>query len=960
MKLFPAVALLFALGSLPAVEKFMLDNGHVRLAVEDGTLVEVTPAGASNLIREIKLLEFLHPTAIEEKSVVISTRKKATAGGEEITIHREGSAYSCVQTLRLEKNSDTADVRLRLTMKQPLRIGILRMPVVSGAPSADAVLHSEEWELNVADTAGLLANLDKSYDFFHGIFDRSSGRGLLVIVENNRKTGAGIFRNYRKMPGRCRFGYELNKGPFGEIQEVKPGDTLDFRFKLLFVGMDPEKSLNALYPGASVKPKRKTGLDGAIQVFWDPTLYRDDRKMFLLGNFPNPMAVLFYQRKDGAPPMKELRFRLDLPEGIELQKAVVFNYWIPRSVQTSFQTEPISLEGRPGRRYLLQAPNPITFVCDKNLFDSIKHHQLYLYLKTPEVSSATPFIYRWQLQKPGTEPGELFTGHGEILPWTPNRDVPKRIGLWYSHTPLRHLVWADAAQREAYLAMFKAQGITVLSGPETAPYMKPEMPELKKHLRGLGFRLHAPYDFLRKEAMENLKNPVPGSVWTLLNGKVSYEGNNPQHSFCPSYLLRTDTALHRRLKEAFARFKEIDCMWHDWEGKTFHGCYCADCRKNFAAFARLDPEALSGLTPLQLARKYTKEWIYFRHYQSALMFKMFKEMARAGNPKIVSGMDFEYIETDFVFPGLGRGRTLFCEDPRLMKEAEFDFVLPDALFSGLKAYEQVAVSVKELKIPVIPKTGSVGGLAFYAGSWVSRRLLADFQRRPLGLDDWPRLARISALAHASSGAKGILLEGAPVDALTQLEYMRLAHELARTEAYYLDGKDISGECSFHDYFIPEKQRPRDDSLAAPWVYFGNPPETFWRCRVHRLHDGLLVSYFNFDLAQKRTLRIELPPSLCRDATVVYEPVSMACQRSPSGKLLWSGDELKRGIVVSAQPVGNALRIVAPSRENLRFGNFLPEEKVEGPGRKWEARPLGKGRIEDQLETTIFQFSSDGL
>ena len=122
------------------------DNGKIVFALrkdQNWNPAVCAPSGGESLIRDIKLLEFLHPTAVESKTVTVSADLKETARGACFTVCRNGSEFDAEESITLPKDSDTADVRIRIRMKQPLKVGILRMPVLTASAGADAVLFSD-------------------------------------------------------------------------------------------------------------------------------------------------------------------------------------------------------------------------------------------------------------------------------------------------------------------------------------------------------------------------------------------------------------------------------------------------------------------------------------------------------------------------------------------------------------------------------------------------------------------------------------------------------------------------------------------------------------------------------------------------------------------------------------------------------------------------------------------------
>lgn len=918
-------------------------NGRVSLELSRGTQWNVSAAeyAGRNLVREIRMFQFLLPTGRELTASEVQAKAVMSGGAAVVEVERRCREYRCIETFRLAPDSDCIDVKVALEILSPIRIGRLHMPVVTGALGSDTLLHDDDGSLASAGTAGLLNRVGAGHDFYYGLMDSRGRAGLLVIEPGNRKEHFGIFQNYCKTPGRIKFGFERKNGRFGEMWEAGPGDRAEFNYRICFFQGDPESFLNGMYPGASVRKPQEIGIDAALRIFFDPTLYRDDRKMALLGSVVNPLSILFYRRSADTEVPPGTVLELELPADFRIRQAVPFNYWIPAAPVTEFRTEEGNRDGLPVRRWFLPVPHPVSSPADKDLFESHKQHQLHLYLEAPAVASARPFQWQYRLLNNKTGNGSVHRAPGVVLPPPENTEVPKRIAVWFSNAPMRHLVWADREVLDSYCRLFRSMGISVLAAPEDAPYMRPVLPDLRGELRRRGFRFHAPYT-LRKIATDNLTDPEPGSVRMRFDGKRNYTGNNPQHSFCPSYLLRSDTPLRRTLQTFFAELGNVDFMWNDWEGKTFEGCYCPECRKAFAAFSGISQADAVSLTPKQLVTRYPVEWIRFRNRQSAQMFALFKRLARETHPGIQAGMDFELIDFFTVYPGLGRGYAAACEDPRLMDGAEFDFVLPDSLRSGTFSFDQAALCTGEIRLPILPKTGSVGGMAFYSGAWVSRRLLAEFQRRPLGLENWPKLVRTTALAYAAAGAKGVLLEGAPFDAFTALEYAELSRSLARMEAYWDGGVEIAEQCTIEQTGKPGNDR---DTLAGSWITTGCAPDRRQRVLVRKNGGTLVISVFNFDPENRAELRIRLPETI-RGPRKIHDPLTRELVLSPSGGQIWNAEELADGIVIPAGAVDCAFLVVSKVNASVDCRSTRPTARPESSPRPFVFPKLKTGNPHD--------------
>ncbi len=873
----------------------------------------------NSTVRYVKLFEFLRPTAEE---VVSSFQEIAVDDANNfaaVKVKRTSPYFYLSEKVSLHSESASLNVEISLRMRKEIKIGIMRLPIIQGSVAMDSIIAPEDDSIFIADSAGRLANVRNSYDDWFGMMDSKTQHGCFLVVRNNRADSLGIFRPWKLQPGFLKYGFEMYKGPFGELKTVTEGDEFSFQYELALFQEEPEKQLTQLFPDRKIVRKSYQGIDANVRVLLDPTLYRDDEEISFIDDFTSTLAFLFYQRNHEQVDAKDMRLVLDLPETIPLKKAVIFNYWMPQKITTQFAPAQYVEDNKRYTRYSLSVPDKIKFRADKSLFDSLKHHQLWLYLDVPPVSEPTPFTIRWHLEHPSGN-GAIHEVPGQVLPFQQPRKVPEKFELWYSH--LYQLRWVSPDELAEYSKLLSGLGISAIDRVESAEYMKNQVPDINVKLRDNGFKLvHSPIVPLRNFAVANKKDPEPGSIWKTINGERICTGNNCQQMLCPTYLVKKDTLVHKGALEYLAEVApDTDYFWYDWEGKTWAGCYCDECLQAFADHADLDFEHVKDMKPVDLVRQYPKEWTFFRNWQTGEMYNFFKKLMLASSTKKPKfGWDFAIIQLDQIYPGLGIGYDRFCDDPRLMKNAKIDFGMPDVLHGGIEAYDALGTIAEQLpNLPLYCKTGAIGGLGFYAGSWVSRRLMANFQRRPMGLDIWPRLTRLMIIGFAANGAAGAKLGDNPADGATLVELSHAVNQLAAVEDYYFTGKRDHETLKVLDVSVKEKQRDVENSLGCRWLYLGRAWEDLVRCTVHQKENSFLITLFNFDLVQPRVLTF-IPTKSLRCDSVVYDPVSQTGFLSPDGNRCWQPDELKAGLLLKAESVDCSFLAIVPATEvkNLR-------------------------------------------
>ena len=172
----------------------------------------------------------------------------------------------------------------------------------------------------------------------------------------------------------------------------------------------------------------------------------------------------------------------------------------------------------------------------------------------------------------------------------------------------------------------------------------PGSEEFTEMYRKCGFNLISARIFpdlsqvLRKAGIERIGNAMPMRngyrVYAQVpfdQGFIGIDGKAVPRSFCPAAVYKRKSAYLKNVVE-FTR-KELgpggmyDHAGGNWEPYIYdyRGCYCPECRGEFADFAKLDPEEVRKYWPRDILKKYRKEWIRFRSWQHGKVVRTINE-----------------------------------------------------------------------------------------------------------------------------------------------------------------------------------------------------------------------------------------------------------------------------------------------------------------------------------------------
>ena len=340
------------------------------------------------------------------------------------------------------------------------------------------------------------------------------------------------------------------------------------------------------------------------------------------------------------------------------------------------------------------------------------------------------------------------------------------------------------------------------------------------------------------ERIENIrkvldKRPLPyvfavglGDVWNSsvakinkkslaeIGGRLSVTSNKNSHhkkKICPQFFT-TSKEFHKHLEDNVilpmlktCGVKDGDWVTLDmepWQSGTY--CYCEDCRKAFAEFAKLDQvPAMEQISTMK------DVWAEFRVRHSAKSVELIAEMVRRYNPAL-KVIDYDYI----IEYGNPESRTAFirgCAKDSLLNEQWLDGHLCSYYHCiGRRSFKAIKNNVRHLKKAYYPMAGLSG-----FSTWV----------RPGEVLN-PRQIRQFALAAFVNGCPGYAFYyGTGFDGEVLLAMMEAQDIAARYED--LPWGKIDGKTKVEG---PEDQiaysstvRPDGSEVVAVFNYDGNYP-----------------------------------------------------------------------------------------------------------------------------------------
>ncbi|OGV38632.1 MAG: hypothetical protein A2020_03660 [Lentisphaerae bacterium GWF2_45_14] len=593
-------------------------------------------------------------------------------------------------------------------------------------------------------------------------------------------------------------------------------------------------------------------------------------------NAPVPLSFLFKGRAAG----KVNSLVVEVPE--EIRIAECFNAHTSLLLAEVPDIEKTIRDGKGYRRYTFK--NPRTFRILQPSWAWGRVLRMALLPENPD-SVGKAFKVYWYIVSGETKSAENSFALN-ILPPMPKTSNPEKfqLMLWSTHD-------IDFNSMDI---LAKVAGIYEESG----------MNFRARNSKGLLAR----DDFLEKRAWKMAMTMTDymhyifaagGKGWDTLKDKVELtigeDGKVDKARICPQYFIN-DPDFKAYFKEKFldrlksVALKDGETVYLDGEPwQPMEWCYCERCRKDFAAYCKLDKVPSFS----EIKSRYREQWRDFRCLNTAEVIKMHSDLVNENFPNS-KVMDYDYV-VKFNKPDFRNYFYNVAKDPQL-NEKYFDaHVASYYHYIDKDAFDMIDVNVKNLK-----KDYWTLGAIDCAGVYLNAKEVIN-----------PAQSRMLILASAASGAKGSgFFPGMYIDGKFFLAIDRAMAEIAVLEKFFMQGRRIDSEVrvDFLPYFSKKIQSAgREIEISRPtW-------KDITGYRAHSLGDMTLISVFNY--SPDKAVFTKISAKLPEGKYTMLEPVSGKRILPASGKGSWEVSEIEAGALLDVAPYDVRFLLIRPFAES---------------------------------------------
>ena len=498
-----------------------------------------------------------------------------------------------------------------------------------------------------------------------------------------------------------------------------------------------------------------------IPAEWNRDWNGGRTRMTSFSDAPLPMTVLLTGDRKA---LKAPAFEIDLPDGLEIKDAFC-PFALAYGRETPVSATPFETNGVRMTRLRFERLRYLKFLSNASSADNGKG--ITLVVGPRKGGEKLEKTFRVVCR---TLDGSRLAAEREIemafRPLPEGLATTRRfMAMGWNSTDRR---FTDTAAFMAALRAYEAAGIRMFRLNMGGTQGDSRMRELRAILEARP----VPYVFAaalgdlwlpRKAALSKKELAAMGGRFSVTSDK---EGRRAD-KMCPHFFTTNET-FRRHLAEKAIRpklakndIRDGDWVTMDmepWQSYTY--CYCADCLKAFAAFAKLD-----HVPDMAEASAMRDEWAEFRTRQSAKTVEIVAEIVRGFNPTL-KVVDYDYI----LEYGNPESRATFirrCAKDTLMNERWLDGHLCSYYHCiGRKSFEAMKNNVRNLKKPYYPMAGLSG-----CASWM----------RPDEVRN-PRQIRQFGLAAFVNGCPGYAFyHGVGFDGEVLLAMMQVQDAAARYE-----------------------------------------------------------------------------------------------------------------------------------------------------------------------------------
>ncbi len=644
-----------------------------------------------------------------------------------------------------------------------------------------------------------------------------------------------------------------------------------------------------------------------VKVMFYPSITRDDAKNIIFSDRISALGIYFFRSGEEIPRLENYKLTLDLPKSLRIRSAVVIEGWQPQQKINDFA--PAGVPGKDFQRYTLPLPaRELTTVF--KIDEMVGFTGFFvLYWLEPSGNGEVPesFTAEWHMSGEGKQltGTQLF----QAIPFQPARKLPEKFEIWGDSGSAN----MDEAEISKQIELFKGMGITHVDGDQSNKFI----PDYRKYFKDNGFRLYSGHlqQFIFRFDRPVITAPYKQEECLVgLDGKSIFGTNNYRNTpWCPAQFYNPESRLFKEMLSHVKQLKGqgVTDFFSDHELDFFRMCYCPVCIGDYAVFAGLDHEKLKKMTAYEIAAVNPEKFYRFRSHQSGRMCEELRK-ALGKDSGIRIGLNSAIIYLDYREGGLGWGRSLFADDPRLTDD-QVDFHNLDSLTGSLMDSIQLDSFIRDMKKPVIARCHSNYCFGWEFAHCSTRHEQARAAGVKTGYDNRPQMQFLSMVNLAATGAHGVelLINNGSFDAAVANAVARGAEVIANYEAIWLNGKRIDEKLQV--YLLPQPESPyyTDSSTIAGkyWAKFFLKLYGPLMYRAHEHDSELTISIFNWDAMQNQKLVVVPPDGY--DNVMVYDRRQGLSYQHTGGKTVWTASELKNGISVEVPPLDVVILTLAP-------------------------------------------------
>ncbi|NSW55997.1 MAG: hypothetical protein HPY44_08290 [Armatimonadetes bacterium] len=588
-----------------------------------------------------------------------------------------------------------------------------------------------------------------------------------------------------------------------------------------------------------------------IQAMWQPAQWNQHGVFHLSRGHLNPLAVYFYGPDKAA--VVDPALVIEATEGISLRGPVVRGRG-PMPEDIRVEPEAVTVEGKPYTRWRFPIPPGPMLNGFRGKPDWTGYHHVYADVATDAPAEGA---LGWRLECAG-ELGprhELRVRVSDAIPEA--LDCPDSFRIYTQHSgAMRH---PDPAVRERIADFLATAGIC---GAFSMTFYEPERIDLDRQYQSRGLELHTwrfeGFDWATPEEARLL-----GADGKYMAGKICPQAQIEEYG---PWVEAVRADYRKRLASGLKR------LIIDYEPPIGAACFCARCRKAFAAQSGLPLDECLNLPPMELRDKYRAQWMAFGAAQHGKIVALHCRLIHEIDPEVAVGLCSWHGTEEHERAG---------GDIRLFDPVAA-FHAPMIYTHGLAYHDIVQETCARVSAPVLPFIE-----------------LADISQ-PRSLS--PAQLRMNILATGLSGGAGAFM-WVGMECF-DAEYMEAIAQSVREIAALREAVPFSQEtCGWLTLVAPDEDRRKITVDGRVIDLFAANP--VYALRVHSWceDDKAMLAVLNYDEEQPFKQLVRLTQGTGGQYEVVLDPTDRRERH------VCSAAELEKGIPLEIPPQGLAAMAV---------------------------------------------------